>query len=84
MPMPTRNANAATGFSENPDFEEAPTPPPVELADRLKLAREEVAAMKDAPVPNDPARPDETLPGGVYIVNGQIVDAWGQPIDEKK
>jgi hypothetical protein len=35
------------------------------------------------PAPRDGEAPpelDETVPGGAYLVNDQLVDAWGNPV----
>ncbi len=34
--------------------------------------------------PEPPRKLDQTVPGGRYIVNGQVVDANGKPLEESK
>ncbi len=82
--MPERTAVAVRDFDEQPAFAEQAAKPPADAAAKLAQARKDLVASGKEPAEATSLKPDETAPGGLYIVGGRLVDAWGQPIDKDK
>jgi hypothetical protein len=80
MAASPRTAATDQEFTEAPAFNEMPAAPAPDAAERLAQARKDLKAMNDPGVEAEQARADETVPGGVYIVGGKLVDAWGQEV----
>ena len=82
MPRTAMTDQTLQDMNAAPDFHEEPAAPPAEAKDKLAQARKDLAEMKAEKPESTENKPDETVPGGVYIVNGKLVDAWGQPIKD--